>query len=146
MIYDPSTGAILTRTPSNWAKILLFFFVFYSVLALFAAGMLNIYFYGFVDEDTPVLHGNYSVMPQNPGMGFRPIPDWDRSIIHYRKSDKESYQKYVQALQDFLQPNNSDKAFDYRHGQDEFVDCTQNSTESEGKVIFRSCSKLYSLQ
>ena len=44
MLYDPSTGAILTRTPMSWIKIIAFYIVYYTLLAGFWIGCMLIFF------------------------------------------------------------------------------------------------------
>lgn len=44
MLWDPKTGAILTRTPGSWAKIILFYCIYYSLLAGFWIGCLQMFF------------------------------------------------------------------------------------------------------
>lgn len=128
--YDGETGAIFTRTPASWGKIGLFYLIYYSGLAAFFAGMLAIFLYGFTDDAAPRLVGNYSILPQNPCMGFRPQPDETRSLIMYDEDDPKTYQDYVESMHDFLSnPHLEPSGVSYFHGQD---------ATSTGK--FRNCS------
>jgi len=126
VVYNAETGAIFTRTPASWAKIGLFYFVYYSCLAAFFAGLLAIFLYTFTDDKAPLLTGSHSVLPQNPGMGFRPHPDEDKTLIKFKKSDPSTYEKYIVDFNTFLNPNGS--ASTYRKGQDDqnFQDCGKN--------------------
>lgn len=71
MLYDPKSGAILTRTPSSWAKIILFYCVYYSLLAGFWIACLQIFFLTLPEvEPRWTLEG--SLIGKNPGVGLRP--------------------------------------------------------------------------
>jgi sodium/potassium-transporting ATPase subunit beta len=122
-IYNPVTGEVFTRTPSSWAKIGLFYLAYYSALAAFFAGMLAIFLKAFTDQKAPVLTGNYSVLPQNPGMGFRPMPDIEKTLIKYDMQNETTYKPFVNGIKYFLKPN--DTVYNYIAGQetDKFRDC-----------------------
>jgi len=133
-LYDRESGAIFTRTPASWAKIGLFYCVYYSCLAGFFAGMLTIFLRGFTDEIAPRLVGRESILPQNPGMGFRPQPDEEKSLIKYDPENVKSYQKYVDAMEAYLtnplgQAMGIHVGVNYFEGQDDekFQQCSEES-------------------
>jgi len=131
-IYNKETGAILTRTPASWGKIGLFYLVYYTCLACFFAGLLAIFLYAFTDDKAPLLTGEHSVLPPNPGMGFRPMPDETKTMIKYsisaKKEDKDGniireFDPFVKNLNDFLNPEKEPTS--YMKGQgDAYQDCT----------------------
>jgi len=43
-LYNPETGEILSRTPLSWAKIIIFYCIYYTCLAAFWIGCLHIFF------------------------------------------------------------------------------------------------------
>jgi len=107
-VYNPATGTWFTRTPLSWLKIGLFYLVYYSGLAAFFAGMLAIFIFAFTDDTAPVLTGAYSVLPPNPGMGFRPMPDIEKTLIKYNKGKEKEYRPYVNNIKYFLRPNKTE--------------------------------------
>jgi len=107
-IYNPAAGTWFTRTPSSWLKIGLFYVVYYSGLAAFFAGMLAIFIFALTDNTAPVLTGGYSVLPQNPGMGYRPMPDIEKTLIKYNMQDDKTIKDYKDNIYYFLQPNKTD--------------------------------------
>jgi len=129
LIYNSEDGTIFTRTPASWGKIGLFYLIYYTCLASFFAGLLAIFLYSFTDDKAPLLTGQRSVLPQNPGMGFRPMPDVEKTLIKYSVSDAKTYQPYVDAFEQFLQPN--DSSINYREGQDSglFRDCSNEALD-----------------
>jgi len=137
MLYNPRDGTILTRTPASWGKIGAFYLVYYSCLAAFFAGMLAVFLFAFTDDKAPLLTGSHSVLPQNPGMGFRPMPDPEKTLIKFslvdskasekdRKAQQATQDKYTDSLDDFL---NNNKTHNYLQGQgsDTHLDCSKTT-------------------
>jgi len=122
-IYDSDTGAVFTRTPESWFKIICFYIVYYSCLAAFFAGMLTIFLNTFIDDKAPSLMGRQSILPQNPGMGFRPQPDPEKSIVIFNPNDNKTYLKYVDAMEEFLLKPVKKSNVSYLLGQEGAVDC-----------------------
>ena len=52
-LYDPTTGAIMGRTPRSWLLITIFYIVYYSCLALFWGLCFFIFYKTTIDLDTP---------------------------------------------------------------------------------------------
>ena len=69
MIYDPANGTILTRTPLSWAKITIFYCIYYTFLAGFWLGCMNIFFMT-LPEDRPKWEQEASIIGNNPGMSI----------------------------------------------------------------------------
>lgn len=73
MLWNPDTGEVLTRTPLSWAKITVFYCVYYSFLAAFWIGCLNIFFTTLPEAvDGPRWTQDASLIGINPGVGLRP--------------------------------------------------------------------------
>ena len=70
-LHNPETGAFCSRTPKSWFLIFLFYVIYYSCLAGFWYGMLQIFFLTLNDE-TPKWMKEESIIGVNPGMGVRP--------------------------------------------------------------------------
>jgi len=74
-LYNPKTGAILSRTPASWFKITVFYVIYYSMLALFWLACLQIFFLTLPDG-RPKWLLDQSLVGSNPGVGLRPkMPD-----------------------------------------------------------------------
>jgi len=73
MLYDPNTGAILTRTPLSWLKITIFYLIYYSLLAGFWIACLFIFFQTLPSpEYGPRWQQDWGLIGNNPGLGLRP--------------------------------------------------------------------------
>lgn len=71
MMYNPDTGEVLSRTPMSWLKIIVFYCIYYSCLAAFWIGCLQVFFLTLpVDEPRWTLDG--SIIGTNPGVGVKP--------------------------------------------------------------------------
>ena len=124
------------RNGESWAKISLFYFCFYSALALLFAAFLAI-FMAIIDKRTPTykIHSNSmsrqaidgKLIGTNPGLGFRPQSDSQNTLIRVKSSTKLretgfNYQMYVDLLESFLS---------YYTAQDkigeQIIDCNDNS-------------------
>ncbi|XP_032529855.1 sodium/potassium-transporting ATPase subunit beta-2-like [Danaus plexippus] len=130
-VWNSETGQFLGRTGSSWAKILLFYLIFYAVLAGFFAAMLTI-FYQTLDSKMPKWQMDSSLIGSNPGLGFRPMPDSvvsvESTLIYYKANDKGSVLKWASIIDEFLK--------DYRkkgsgsgeaNGAENRVPCTPTS-------------------
>lgn len=137
-IYNKETKEFFTRTPLSWAKILLFYLVYYSSLAVFFTVMLTIFLYTFTDDTAPVLTGNYSVLPPNPGMGYRPKPVVEKTLIKFKVGDEKTYTDLVKSFDHFLKPEKEE--ITYYKGQDDeskFKDCSANHTRPKNGATSR---------
>ncbi|ESO07774.1 hypothetical protein HELRODRAFT_76092 [Helobdella robusta] len=100
-ICNTEKGEFLGRTCSSWVKIGIFYTVFYACLAGFFALML-IGFFATLDERAPTQQRMYSLIKGNPGMGFRPMPNVESTLIKFSKEDNNTYQPYINNLNNFL--------------------------------------------
>jgi len=92
LIYDKDTGEILTRTPKSWALIFIFYVIYYSLLACFWYGMLQLFFLT-VPTDNPKYQLGASIIGSNPGVGIRPgqaDQKLDSSMIFLVKDGQDS--------------------------------------------------------
>jgi sodium/potassium-transporting ATPase subunit beta len=126
-IWNPQKKEFLGRTGCSWAKISLFYIVFYSCLAGFFAIML-VGFFSTLDPTKPTMQDMYSLIKQNPGMGFRPMKDKSTTLIKFNSSDVDTYSDHIQDILTFLKENK------YLNG-DLSVN-TNESSDSEGKLLF----------
>ena len=71
LIYDKEKGEFFTRTPKSWALITIFYLIYYTCLAAFWYGMLQLFFMT-VTLDQPKYLLEENIIGNNPGVGMRP--------------------------------------------------------------------------
>ncbi|KAL2750905.1 sodium/potassium-transporting ATPase subunit beta-2 [Vespula maculifrons] len=104
-LWNSETGQFLGRTGASWAKILLFYVLFYAVLCGFFAAMLAV-FYQTLDPKQPKWQLNSSLIGTNPGLGFRPMPpesNVESTLIWYKASDEGNFLHWTKELDAFLE-------------------------------------------
>jgi sodium/potassium-transporting ATPase subunit beta len=100
-IYDSENKTFIGRTGSSWAKIGVFYLIYYSCLTGFFAISLIIFFKT-MSDDRPTQIGYNSLIKSNPGMSFRPMPNIESTLIKFHQGQPESYQKYKANIETFL--------------------------------------------
>jgi sodium/potassium-transporting ATPase subunit beta len=118
--FNRREGTVLGRTGGSWAKITLFYIIYYGCLAGWFAGLLNV-FYVTLDEEAPKYYGNDSLHRNNPGLGMRPVPIVDLTLIRFSGGIPSSYQPYTQHLKAFI------KTYD---DPEQAVDCATDANET----------------
>ncbi|XP_016416113.1 sodium/potassium-transporting ATPase subunit beta-2b isoform X2 [Sinocyclocheilus rhinocerous] len=97
--WNPRTREFCGRTASSWGLILLFYLAFY----IFLAGLFALTMYVMLqtlDDHRPTYQDRLST----PGMMIR--PKGDQLEIAYTMEYTETWERYVQALNNFLSPYN----------------------------------------
>jgi len=118
MLWNPETGEILTRTPMSWAKIIVFYCIYYSLLAGFWVAALHIFFMTLPEtENGPSWKTSSSLIGENPGVGLRPknsderidsqmfvlkIGD-DSKVPSHREGEGDTNADYARRLEKFLE-------------------------------------------
>ncbi|XP_064638471.1 sodium/potassium-transporting ATPase subunit beta-2-like [Lineus longissimus] len=100
-IWNKDKSEFLGRTGASWAKIGFFYLVFYAALSGFFACMLAVFF-ATVDDNHPKYAGYDSLLKDNPGIGFQPMPNHESTLIRFYSGKKGSYKIYTDYLQAFL--------------------------------------------
>ncbi|XP_016977840.1 sodium/potassium-transporting ATPase subunit beta-1 [Drosophila rhopaloa] len=141
MIYDPQDGTFFGRTGKNWSQLLLFYTIFYIVLAaLFTICMQGLLSTVSTTEPKWKLHD--SLIGTNPGLGFRPLSkQTERGSVISFDAKKEAESKYwIDLIDEFLQDYNHTEGSALKHcgfGQTHNVtDICLFNTE-----LFGSCSR-----
>jgi len=99
-IYNSETHEVFGRTGPSWAKIGTFYLVFYLVLSSLFGIMLWI-FYHTLDPRVPRWQLDDSLIGQQPGLGFRPMPndsDTKSTLIWYQGKSRQSYELWTKRL------------------------------------------------
>jgi len=94
LIWNPDTGEFLTRTPLSWAKITVFYIIYYSCLAGFWAAAMAIFFQTIPNYTAgPKWTQNSSIIGTNPGLGAKPANSdlrIDSSIYKFKIDDERT--------------------------------------------------------
>ncbi|KAL6430173.1 hypothetical protein ACFW04_007730 [Cataglyphis niger] len=133
-VWNSETGQFLGRTGASWAKILLFYVIFYAVLSGFFGAMLAV-FYQTLDPNAPKWQLDNSLIGSNPGLGFRPMPpesNVESTLIWYKASDEGNWRHWTNALNDFLDEYQKKPSDPKVHI--ERVHCDYNRPAPPGKV------------
>ncbi|KAH9636187.1 hypothetical protein HF086_007139 [Spodoptera exigua] len=145
-LWNSETGQFLGRTGSSWAKILLFYLIFYAILVGFFAAMLAI-FYQTLDSKMPKWQLDGSLIGSNPGLGFRPMPDSanvESTLIYYKANDKGSVLKWAQIIDDYLeQYRKKGSGVGEASGAEYRVPCSFTTGATGEKQIFNWVPKPY---
>jgi sodium/potassium-transporting ATPase subunit beta len=146
-LYNPATKEFLGRTRLGWAQLLLFYFIYYVALASFFMAMMSIFLQYIIPTEEPLRTGEQSLLNLAPGLGYRPLPEFQSSLIRFSSRDPQSYIPYVQDLNGFLDVYESL----YSKSSPRFANCdrrTVNRTDGDPKMICKfdlselgSCSR-----
>jgi len=101
-LYNPERGEVMGRTASSWAKIGLFYVIYYTGLTAFFIALLSIFLHTFSDDKAPILTGKYSILPPFPGMGYQPMVKAEETLITYNASNVTTADPYIKAMQTYL--------------------------------------------
>ncbi|XP_037708053.1 sodium/potassium-transporting ATPase subunit beta-2 isoform X2 [Drosophila subpulchrella] len=103
-LWNSETSQCLGRTGSSWAKILLFYIIFYAALTGFFAAIFTV-FYQTLDNEKPKWMLDNGIIGSNPGLGFRPMPpeaNVESTLVWYEASKKDNYNYWVEETSRFL--------------------------------------------
>ena len=114
-LWNSETREFLGRDGASWAKVSVFYAIFYTCLGSFFVGMLAVFMHQ-MPKDKPTYYGESSTMNArgiNPGLGFRPQIDVEDSLISFNPliidNQKNGYSQYVRNLENFLNASKFDK-------------------------------------
>ncbi|KAF8569496.1 hypothetical protein P879_02190 [Paragonimus westermani] len=83
VIYNRDEKTVLGRTCRSWALIFIYYVIAYLFLAGFFIGMISVFMYGYVPEDSPSLTGMQSILKLNPGLSFAPRLDRTHTLLQF---------------------------------------------------------------
>jgi sodium/potassium-transporting ATPase subunit beta len=139
-LYNSEERTVIGRDGLSWAKISLFYLVFYSGLASLFAAFLGV-FYAQLDHKRPTYYADTSLMASrikiNPGLGYRPQIDPEDSLIYYHMNEShETFEHNVHSLQNFMEHN-----YDSKSNVSLIQDCEKKSTAELSELLSnRSCN------
>jgi len=138
-LYNKNEGTVMGRTGSSWAKIGVFYLIFYSFLAGFFAVMMAIFLqtldFNFSPTYTPSPHkdgsGGGSLL-QNPALGFQPTPrkkNVESTLIWYRSADLDDVEYWTSTLDKFIEPYERGRNSSGQH----MVSCSEDDPANEAE-------------
>lgn len=138
-IWNSETKEFCGRDGGSWAKVSLFYAVFYFCLGSFFVGMLAV-FMRVMPRDVPTYYGTSSTMNArgvNPGLGFRPQIDVEDHLIRFDPTVNDNLnlgkKQYVDNIKYFLAAK-----YPAYEDQSNIIDCedgkTYDSELTSGKV------------
>ncbi|KAF4527772.1 hypothetical protein B566_EDAN015828 [Ephemera danica] len=133
-IWNSESSQFLGRTGASWAKIILFYLIFYAALTGFFAAMLAV-FYQTLNTKMPKWKLEESIIGSNPGLGFRPMPpesNVESTLIWYKSSDSNNYKYWTEEIDRFLTVYK--KADGNSNTNQNRIECNYNTPVPEGKV------------
>ncbi len=143
-VWNREDGSVFGRTCGAWMKTFLFYWTFYWILFLLMAGGFALFFVS-VDQNYPrfnyaqvyflktyeELRNSEVDFPQpdyfdnrigmilpNPGMGMRPNPQYQSTLIRFVQGRPSSYKMYTDHIQAFLDMYENEK-----QDGEAFIDC-----------------------
>lgn len=131
-VWHGPTGSIFGRSLLSWARLLLFYLVFYAIIFLFCAILYALLLGPYIDNNYPRLKNMQTPILGNPGMGFRPMPDHRTTLIRFEQGKPSSYKPYADHIQAYL--------LQYENEAQEsevFIDCT--NLKEEDRVLSKAC-------
>ncbi|EDW78066.1 uncharacterized protein Dwil_GK24211 [Drosophila willistoni] len=116
MIYDPYDKTFFGRTGKNWGQLMIFYTVFYIILAaLFTICMQGLL--SSIDDNQPKWQLKESLIGTNPGLGFRPLSEQTErgSVIEFDGKKPAESDYWISLINDFLKDYNHTEGTPKKH-------------------------------
>merc|ERR1712106_40737 len=140
-VWNSETSQFLGRTGGSWAKIGIFYVIFYAFLAGFFSCMMAVFYTTLDTTHLPKYSpGNQDSILRNPALGFRPLPrkeNVESTLIWYNTGNVQDIEHWVNSLNDFIEHLENISAYEGTGAQGEssdVKDCTEDSPAEEGQV------------
>jgi len=105
-LYNSEAGTFFGRTGASWAKIGVFYVIFYAFLAGFFSCMMAVFYTTLDTTHLPKYQpGRKDSILRNPALGFRPLPrqeNVESTLIWYNTGNKDDIKHWVESLNDFI--------------------------------------------
>lgn len=125
-VWNSETKEFFGRTGVAWAKLTIFYIIFYCGLAAFA-GLCYYLFSRTLTDQRPKWILAESLIGTNPGLGYRPMPDPDNNadstLIWYNMADKKDASFWYNQLEEYA--NRVDESISSSQG--DVISCTYDS-------------------
>lgn len=148
-LYDPDRGAIMGRTPLSWAKIFVFYCIYYSCLALFWTAAMMLFLGTTISTLEPRWKLEESIIGKSPALAIRPMPRdelIDSSMIMFNKDqpkDKdgvEGWKTWQNRTKIFLDEHQQPLK-KYKYCQDLNMNKTDGCLMAFNRDVLEECGK-----
>jgi len=136
-LWNPEDKTVLGRSGKSWAKITLFYMVYYGFLACLFAASISLVL-STLDEYTP----KFQTRVQAPGVTIQPKTPSKRkqtSNIIFNMDKPDSYKEYTNQLDEFLYAYRSENQTD----NDRFMNCPKGNANTQqtysGNDVAKAC-------
>lgn len=144
-LWNSEKKEFLGRTGCSWFKIGLFYFIYYTLLTGYFIALLLVFFTT-LDDNSPRWKHKDGLIGENPGMGFRPMPDSkkvDSTLIYFYHGDNhENWKPWSDRLDESLKDYNSLMNDSAKPVKDR-VDCGWGQSPSTPQVCKPVIDKLF---
>uniref|UniRef100_T1ILP1 Sodium/potassium-transporting ATPase subunit beta n=1 Tax=Strigamia maritima TaxID=126957 RepID=T1ILP1_STRMM len=103
-MWNSETKEFMGRTAASWAKVTLFYLIFYSCLAAFFILLLTI-FYQTINDKEPKWTLESSLIGSTPGLGFRPRPppeNIESTLIWFKHGKNGNWDYWADNLHSYI--------------------------------------------
>lgn len=100
-LWNSEKKEIMTRTDTEWARLLLFYFCFCAILVAYASIAFGIYLEVYIDKNHPRAISE-NLLQGLPSLGFRPMPDYRTTMIRFVQGQPFSYKPFSDHIQALL--------------------------------------------
>uniref|UniRef100_A0A914W1K3 Sodium/potassium-transporting ATPase subunit beta n=1 Tax=Plectus sambesii TaxID=2011161 RepID=A0A914W1K3_9BILA len=102
-LFNREAGTCLGRTGKSWLQLTMFYLTFYTCLGVLWIACVAIFVQTLSDK-APKYYGKGSLIGTNPGMGYQPWlkKDPESTLVRFNVKDPKSYEKYINALEEYL--------------------------------------------
>lgn len=133
-LYNSDAGTVMGRTGKSWARIGIFYLIFYAFLAGFFAVMMTIFYQTLDVEVYPTYSpGDGSSILRHPALGFRPLPraeNVESTLIWYKRGDPDDVSYWTDELDEFIKPYEGTEGLSGQH----LIECTQDNPPADDQV------------
>jgi len=96
-LYNGETGQLLGRGAKSWGEIGLFYLIYYICLSAFFAATITV-FHQTLDDSRPKLQDDSSLLKANPGLGYKPMPDIDTTLVHVIEKNAQDFNESINSI------------------------------------------------
>ncbi|KAI0228080.1 Sodium/potassium-transporting ATPase subunit beta-2 [Lamellibrachia satsuma] len=117
-VFNPKANTCFDRSLPSWVLLVVFYLAFGVCLAAFI-GVLAGFVVLVIDKNYPTRQALGSMIKDNPGLGYRPVPSVDTNLVRFIQGMPSSYKLYTDHIQAYLDQYEHEK----QEGEN-FQDCT----------------------
>jgi sodium/potassium-transporting ATPase subunit beta len=101
-MWNSENRTCMGRTGMSWLKLLIFYLSFYAAIAALWAICMAV-FLQTLDPYAPTQQHKYSMLKDNPGMGFWQTSAIDSALIYFASNNESTYTTYITGIENITQ-------------------------------------------